>query len=202
MVMEDGLMKNSEKNQEIEAKFPVKDLQRVRELLAFHRAELLMDKSYEHNILLDTSTNDLLAENARLRLRKEGSESILTYKRSQKNENGIAYREEIETRIDHFENTRLIFNRLGFLTFFEYEKYRSTYRLAETMVMLDETPIGFYLEIEGPDEVTIHHTASLLEIDWDQRTDKSYLQVFQEWAAENGYTGRDMLFSSFPFLRS
>ena len=35
-----------------------------------------------------------------------------------------------------------------------------------------------------PDEETIHRTASLLEIDWNQRTDKSYLQVFQEWAAE------------------
>ncbi|HPL58111.1 MAG TPA: class IV adenylate cyclase, partial [Flexilinea sp.] len=160
-----------------------------------------MDKSYEHNILLDTPNNELLAENARLRLRKEGSESILTYKRTRKNENNIAYREEIETRVDHFENTRLILNRLGFLTFFEYEKYRSTYRLGATTIMLDETPIGFYLEIEGPDEETIHRTASLLEIDWNQRTDKSYLQVFQEWAAENGYTGRDMLFCSAPFLR-
>jgi len=194
-------MKDSEKNQEIEAKFPVKDLRKIQELLEFHQAELLMDKSYEHNILLDTPTNELLAENARLRLRKEGSESILTYKRTRKNENNIAYREEIETRVDHFENTRLILNRLGFLTFFEYEKYRSTYRLGATTIMLDETPIGFYLEIEGPDEETIHRTASLLEIDWNQRTDKSYLQVFQEWAAENGYTGRDMLFCSAPFLR-
>jgi adenylate cyclase class 2 len=199
--MEGGLMKDSEKNQEIEAKFPVKDLRKIQELLEFHQAELLMDKSYEHNILLDTPTNELLAENARLRLRKEGSESILTYKRTRKNENNIAYREEIETRVDHFENTRLILNRLGFLTFFEYEKYRSTYRLGATTIMLDETPIGFYLEIEGPDEETIHRTASLLEIDWNQRTDKSYLQVFQEWAAENGYPGRDMLFSSAPFLR-
>ncbi|HQG89818.1 MAG TPA: class IV adenylate cyclase [Flexilinea sp.] len=194
-------MKDSEKNQEIEAKFPVKDLRKIQELLEFHQAELLMDKSYEHNILLDTPTNELLEENARLRLRKEGSESILTYKRTRKNENNIAYREEIETRVDHFENTRLILNRLGFLTFFEYEKYRSTYRLGATTIMLDETPIGFYLEIEGPDEETIHRTASLLEIDWNQRTDKSYLQVFQEWAAENGYTGRDMLFCSAPFLR-
>ena len=194
-------MKDSEKNQEIEAKFPVKDLRKIQELLEFHQAELLMDKSYEHNILLDTPTNELLAENARLRLRKEGSESILTYKRTRKNENNIAYREEIETRVDHFENTRLILNRLGFLTFFEYEKYRSTYRLGATTIMLDETPTGFYLEIEGPDEETIHRTASLLEIDWNQRTDKSYLQVFQEWAAENGYTGRDMLFCSAPFLR-
>jgi len=76
--MEGGLMKDSEKNQEIEAKFPVKDLRKIQELLEFHQAELLMDKSYEHNILLDTPTNELLAENARLRLRKEGSESILT----------------------------------------------------------------------------------------------------------------------------
>jgi len=199
--MEEELTKNSGKNQEIEAKFPVKDLRKIRELLELRQAELLMDKSYEHNILLDTPTNELLEENARLRLRKEGSESILTYKRTRKNENNIAYREEIETRVDHFENTRLILNRLGFLTFFEYEKYRSTYRLGATTIMLDETPIGFYLEIEGPDEETIHRTASLLEIDWNQRTDKSYLQVFQEWAAENGYPGRDMLFSSAPFLR-
>ena len=87
--MEGELMKDSEKNQEIEAKFPVKDLRKIQELLEFHQAELLMDKSYEHNILLDTPTNELLEENARLRLRKEGSESILTYKRTRKNENNI-----------------------------------------------------------------------------------------------------------------
>ena len=50
-----------------------------------------------------------------------------------------------------------IFERLGYHTFFRYQKYRTVYKIALNdgkvlKAMFDETPIGNFLEIEGTEE--------------------------------------------------
>ena len=183
------------KNQEIEAKFPVNDLSGFIAKLKYLGAELVLDDSYEHNILLDTPEKELLKSSARLRLRDENGKFILTYKQTRKKENNISYRDEIETSVDDIENARLIFERLGYEVTFEYEKYRSTYRLQDGLIMLDRTPLGSFIEIEAAGEDEIRLIVQKIDLDWDLRTDKSYVQLFEEWASKTGNSGRKMLFS-------
>ncbi len=183
------------KNQEIEAKFPVNDLSGFIAKLKYLGAELVLDDSYEHNILLDTPEKELLKSSARLRLRDENGKFILAYKQTRKKENNISYRDEIETSVDDIENARLIFERLGYEVTFEYEKYRSTYRLQDGLIMLDRTPLGSFIEIEAVGEDEIRLIVQKIDLDWDLRTDKSYVQLFEEWASKTGNSGRKMLFS-------
>lgn len=183
------------KNQEIEAKFPVKDLSGFIAKLKSLGAELVLHDAYEHNILLDTPERELLKSSARLRLRDEKGKFILTYKQTRKRENNISYRDEIETSVDDIENARLIFERLGYEVNFEYEKYRSTYRMQDGLIMLDRTPLGSFIEIEAAGEDEIRLIAQKIDLDWDLRTDKSYVQLFEEWASKTGCSGRKMLFS-------
>jgi adenylate cyclase class 2 len=120
---------------------------------------------------------------------------VLTYKSGKQNEKGLADREEIETVVSNFENTRLILERLGYKIVFIYEKYRSIYRLNDTELFLDHTPIGDYIEIEGPDGEAIRRSAELLGLNWEDRISKGYMNLFSKWKKQTGYPGRDMIFS-------
>jgi adenylate cyclase class 2 len=72
-----------------------------------------------------------------------------------KKHRGPAYkiREEHEIRVSDHEGVSRIIERLGFRPCFRYEKFRTTYRLPgirNLKVEVDETPIGLFLELEGP----------------------------------------------------
>lgn len=182
-------------NREIETKFPCKSLEEVLANLNAQGAVQLMARTFERNLLLDTADRALSAGGCRLRLRQNGDQKILTFKRTQKLENGIAYREEIESDFGDLDNMKLIFSRLGFDPFFVYEKYRRVYQLENTKVMVDETPIGLYVEIEGADEASIHSVCDKLGLDWENRIDQSYQTLFVNWAAEHRYSGAHMVFA-------
>ncbi len=55
-----------------------------------------------------------------------------------------------------------IFNEIGYHPIFRYEKFRTEYAKAPSTgkVLLDETPIGNYLEIEGSSAMDRQHRAS------------------------------------------
>ncbi len=183
-----------EDNREIEAKFPVSSiddyLTKVREAGAICEQPV----QFERNLRFDDNTGRLSRTARVLRLRDNGGTAVLTYKSDKNSSSGIADREEIETVVDDLERTRLILERLGFFVDFIYEKYRSIYSLAETGIFLDHTPIGDFIEIEGPDEEAIRNTAELLGLDWETRSGKSYRSLFKKWKNETDYPGRDMVF--------
>ncbi len=63
-------------------------------------------------------------------------------------------RAELETSVGSLETMRQILEQLGYGPVFRYEKYRTEFmdRAGLGVVTLDETPIGNFLEIEGPGE--------------------------------------------------
>lgn len=154
-----------------------------------------MERTYERNLLLDTGDHALSKKGCRLRLRQNGEQKIITFKRTEKLENGIAYREEIESDFSDFENMQLIFTRLGYEPIFVYEKYRSVFQLRHTNIMVDETPLGNFVEIEGPDEAAIRAVSDMLGLDWDSRTELSYQALFTRLADERQFCGKNMLFA-------
>jgi len=66
-------------------------------------------------------------------------------------------REEIELEVSDAKALATIFEGLGMSRWFQYEKFRTTFGLrasnawaAGLLIELDETPIGVFLELEGP----------------------------------------------------
>lgn len=186
--------RSQSKNQEIEAKFPIGDKAQLRERILALGAELRIDEVYELNYILDRDAAPLQDSYQRLRLRLQGSVATLTYKRSLKKIEGVAFREEVETEVSDFENTRLILARLGYTTRFIYEKYRSVFQSGDCVLMLDETPIGTYLEIEGDSNDQIFAMAERLGLDSGSAIDSGYYQLFLNWKAAVGVDDRDMIF--------
>lgn len=184
----------NENNRELEAKIPVRDTAAVEAAVIAAGGECTQPTILERNLRFDDGARSLSRTHRVLRLRDNGGEYILTYKADKVNESGIADREEIETTVGSLDQVRLIFERLGFRVWFIYEKYRAVYHLNGTDVMLDHTPIGDYVEIEGRGEAEIRSTAELLGLDWDSRTARSYHALFLEWKERTGSAALNMTF--------
>jgi adenylate cyclase, class 2 len=79
---------------------------------------------------------------------------------------------------------------LGFRPSFRYQKYRETWSHAGLEIVVDETPIGVFLELEGEPE-TIHRVAEALGYGQDDYVLDSYVSLF----VAGGGTG-DMVFAA------
>lgn len=109
-------------------------------------------------------------------------------------------REEIESEIRDAETLGRIFEGMGMRGWFRYEKYRETMKLParekwakDLLIEIDETPIGVYVELEGPPDA-IDRAAEALGY---RRTDyivKSYLALYLEACRSRGETPCDMVF--------
>ncbi len=186
---------------EIEVKLPLSDAAEFQRRLESIGLECVQPASQEVNLRFDQADGVLSRRHQVLRLRKEGGRNTLTYKGHLLNSGPIAVREEIETDVTDFQSMQRILECLGYEIIFVYEKIRAVYRLKDVLLMVDHTPIGDFLEIEGPDEAAIRSASDLLNMDWESGTDKSYTVLFQEWAASSHYPGRDMLFSAIEAFR-
>ncbi len=182
-------------NREIEVKFEIGSAADFSEKILEAGAECVQPVQFERNLRFDDSNRTLFENREVLRLRDNGGKAILTYKADLSQSTKLADREEIETVVADFDQTKLILERLGYSVFFIYEKYRSVYSLRDTFIFADHTPIGDYVEIEGPDEGAIQKTAEVLGLDWETRIGKGYRALFIKWKTETGFAGRDMTFS-------
>jgi adenylate cyclase class 2 len=133
-----------------------------------------------------------------LRLREIGERSILTWKGT-----GIAgphkIRPELETPVGSAETMAQIFHQLGFELVFRYEKYRTEFTGDHKpgVVTLDETPIGDFLELEGPGE-WIDKTADRLGFSADQYILDSYGTLYIADCKSRGVQPTNMVFASTP----
>ncbi len=101
-----------------------------------------------------------------------------------KKEGAPAYkiREEHEIRVSDQEEASRIIEGLGFRPCFRYEKFRTTYRLPgirNLKLEVDETPIGLFLELEGPGR-EIDRAAARLGFGRAEYITKSYGALFME----------------------
>ncbi|GAC1621326.1 MAG: hypothetical protein PVS2B2_20420 [Candidatus Acidiferrum sp.] len=108
-------------------------------------------------------------------------------------------RDEIETVVTDAATLATIFEGLGMRGWFRYEKYRTTYRLRARwakglLIELDETPVGNFVELEGPPK-TIDRAATELGFSKKDYVLKNYLTLYREECRKRGVTPRDMLFT-------
>jgi len=131
-----------------------------------------------------------------LRLRQYGDSWVLTHKAKMKNDSGrYKTRAEIETRVEDGLKMEAILRDLQFTPSFRYEKFRAEWRGEQGHVVIDETPIGNFVEIEGPGE-WIDQLARLLGIGSDQYIRDTYAGLFFAWKQATRSLAQEMTFAA------
>lgn len=189
-------------NAEIELKLPVPDpaifQSRLLEL-GFH---IETARTFEHNTLYDTPSRDLRARTEILRIRQYGSSYIVTHKgladpHSGPDSTRYKVRIETETTVGDGPTLATIFEHLGYTPAFTYEKYRTEWSHSSqpsAHVVVDETPIGTYAELEGPPD-WIEQTLARLSIDPATCLTDSYGKLFLDWKQRTGSTAENLTFA-------
>lgn len=111
-------------------------------------------------------------------------------------------REEIEVVLTDASSLQRIFEGLGLKGWFRYEKFRTPYKLParhkwakDLVIDLDETPIGTYVELEGPPDA-IDRAAQELGHSSREYVLKNYLVLYIEDCKRQGLQPSHMLFPS------
>jgi len=180
--------------QENEVKFYVLDLARLERTLRAQGARLIQARTHEVNLRFDTPSGVLQREGCVLRLRR-GTATLLTYKSRSRLSNGMLTRREIEFAVSDFEAARQFLEALGYRVVFVYEKYRTTFGLANAYVMLDEMPYGSFVEIEGEAEA-LPPIASRLGLNWKAAIPLSYHALFERLQAARALACRELRFDN------
>jgi adenylate cyclase class 2 len=142
-------------------------------------AALVRDRHLEDNVLFDDGRATLLKSGRTLRLRRTAAGAVLTYKGPRDDRDGVRSRPEVEVMLAAGEADALdaVLRGVGFKPSFRYQKYRETYRLGDLEIVVDETPIGTFLELEGPPD-RIHAAAAALGLGPRDYIKESYAGLF------------------------
>jgi adenylate cyclase class 2 len=178
---------------ESEIKIPVDALDAVRELLLGNHAERLTAKQFEANTLFDTAQGELLSAGSVLRIREVGERSILTYKGPASWQGAVKLRHEVELDVSSSAATAELLRALGFVPWMRYEKERESWAIGEVRIELDHTPVGDFVELEGPTE-ELESTAEKLKLDPSTAVAESYIGLWMARRKECPDLGRDMVF--------
>lgn len=182
-------------------------------------------KVHEENVIFDTPQGGLAKHGQLLRIRTETPEAprksknsrpkqriVLTFKQPIRDAAGpnkerashspYKVREEIEVEVTEAGNLIRIFQGLGLGGWFRYEKYRTTFRLPPSktwakglLIELDETPIGTFVELEGP-APAIDRAARELGYSKHDFILKNYLRLYMEDCRRRSEQPSHMLFSN------
>jgi adenylate cyclase class 2 len=146
---------------------------------------LLSPRTLEADQLFDLSSGALRRSDQVLRLRRTSSEeesphAVVTYKGCA-NREVYKRREEIEFEVSDPDAFVLVLERLGYHPGFRYEKYRTKFKAygEPGIITIDETPIGVYLELEGP-QAWIDSTAAHLGFPAEGFLTVSYAGLYRE----------------------
>jgi adenylate cyclase class 2 len=179
--------------EEIEVKIPVADLSAVRARLEESGATLRSSKHDESNVLFDDSERKLSGSGRAIRLRRAAGRAILTFKGPVRFQAGAKIREERETEVSDPVEAHAILAGLGLEPRFRYDKRREEWDCGGSVVALDETPIGEFVEVEG-DPTTIRRVVALLALDASESIPYSYAELYARRRKEDPALPADMVF--------
>jgi adenylate cyclase class 2 len=177
---------------EIEIKFRIESLPALTRTLKQAGFKQLTRSTHEMNLLYDLPGQKLRHRGELLRLRQYGETWVLTHKAKGK-PGRHKIRVELETRVENGPQMDAILRALGFAPTFRYEKYRAEWSDATGHVVLDETPIGNFGEIEGPPR-WIDRTARALGIAPAHYITQTYAELFFSWKRSTRSKATEMTF--------
>ena len=180
---------------EIEVKFYIPEVEPLREQILSLGASLV-SRYFETNVCFEDEAKSFKRKDILLRLRKD-DKARLTFKAPPQQRDGAfkTYR-ELEVEIDDFDTGMAILQSLGYHPEQRYEKWRETFAVGETHLLVDTTPFGVFLEIEGP-RSDIRLLAEQLGLPWHQRILMNYLAMFDLIRQGEGLPFKDMTFENF-----
>ncbi|HTW65304.1 MAG TPA: class IV adenylate cyclase [Bryobacteraceae bacterium] len=180
---------------EIKLRLPEK-LDKIRRTLREQGFRVSKNRAHEYNVLFDTPKRLLRSHGKLIRVRRVGVHSLLTYK-GPSEPGRYKKRREIEMNFPDAYALEQIFNEIGYHPIFRYEKFRTEFAKApgSGKVLLDETPIGNFLEIEGSPR-WIDQTAKLLGFSTANYITRSYGYLYLAYCRERRTRPSDMLFTA------
>jgi adenylate cyclase class 2 len=181
-------------SREIEIKFRVDDLRGLARKLRAAGFRLTTPRTHEMNTLYDLPGGVLRARKELLRIRKYGSEWTLTHK-SGKKTGRHSSRQELETGVEDGKQMEFVLRALGYAPSFRYEKFRAEWTDGKGQIVVDETPIGNFCEIEGAPR-WIDATAKQLGVTVKDYITENYAGLFLEWKAETKSSAAEMTFKA------
>jgi len=201
----------------------VKAFQRLLKKLGAQPVGNASGRVHEENVIFDTPQSGLAKHGQLLRIRTQTPEGggnskkskskprvVLTFKRpitrpseadaKHPADGSHKVREEIEMEVTDAATLTTIFEGLGMSGWFRYEKFRTTFRFPATkawarglLIELDETPIGTFVELEGP-APAIDRAATELGYSKRDYVLKNYLTLYVEECRRRGEQPIHMLF--------
>jgi adenylate cyclase class 2 len=182
---------------EIEIKLRVPgDIREMRKKLRRLGFRIHKRRVFESNVLFDDAKQRLRKHGKLLRVRRSGRGGLLTLKGPP--EPGVyKKRLEMETELPDSDLIERIFAQLGYHPVFRYEKFRTEYTRGSSdgKAQLDETPIGNFLELEGPPR-WIERTARLLGFSRADYVNRTYGSLYLAYCKQRRIQPRDMLFKA------
>lgn len=188
---------------EQEAKLRVADHDDVLRRLRDASAERIEDVRLT-DVYFDAEDGRLRESDRGLRLRVrepvDGGESTarLTYKGPRRPGRSVKVRPETETDVADADAVERILSAVGLPPAMRIEKRRTSYRLDDCRVELDELPLlGTFVEVEGPDEASIDAVCERLGLT-GERIMEAYTYLLREHCRRHGLDDREIAFPREP----
>jgi adenylate cyclase, class 2 len=179
---------------EVEIKFVVADPKKLLRGLKKIGFRLRTSRTHEMNTLYDFPGQPLRKRGELLRLRKYGTKWTMTHK-AKGRPGRHKSRPETEISVDDGKKAETILVYLGLQPIFRYEKFRAEWSDGAGHLVIDETPIGTYAELEGPPR-WIDRTAKRLGIAGADYITKTYAQLFGDWKQGTRSPAEEMTFKA------
>jgi adenylate cyclase class 2 len=183
-------------NRETEIKLVADSAAAGRRLLRTNGFRVFKSRVFETNTVYDRPDQALRNSGLLLRIRQAGRVHTLTYK-GPSTPSKHKSREELEVALPDAKVMRAIVERLGFQATFRYDKYRTEFKQPRRagVAVLDETPIGIYLELEGSAD-WIDRTARKLGFSESDYITQSYGALYFEWCERQDIAPGNMVFQT------
>ncbi len=181
-------------NQEIEIKFRVVNIRALISRLRRAGFRVVTPRTHEMNTLYDLPGEVLRRRKELLRVRRYGAEWTLTHKAGKKTARHSS-RKELETSVGDGKQADAILRALGYAPSFRYEKFRAKWTDGKGQVVVDQTPIGDFCEIEGKPR-WIDATARKLGVREADYVTKNYATLFAEWKQRTRSRAKEMTFAA------
>ena len=179
---------------EIEVKFRVENPRTLARKLRDAGFRLKTPRTHEMNTLYDLPGEVLRNRKELLRLREYGSSWKLTHKSGSKISRHSS-RTELETEVGDGKMMEAILRALRYSPSFRYEKFRAEWSDGKGQVVVDETPIGNFCEIEGQPR-WIDATAKNLGVNAADYVTKNYATLFADWKEQTKSKAEEMTFKA------
>ena len=185
---------------ETEIKLEVTNPKELRWRLTEQGFRPILARHFESNILFDFPDQRLRKSRSLVRLRFMGHQGLLTYKGAPLRSRDYKIRPEFETKVDDGHQMHEVLHHLGLREVFSYEKYRTIYAprgkqdaTHSPHLVFDETPVGTYIELEGPQR-WIDEVARQLGYSRRDYIKESYAALYRRKCQKEGKIPGNMLF--------